>query len=143
MILGLGIAPGRDPGSTRAGDRTLTASVEVSGAWEGTTTLQCPATLASRVAAVMFGVQVGAARPDQVQDALGELANVVGGNVKALLPEPCRLSLPTVVEGVGYSTRVAGRAEVVARVSLSCAGEPVLVALLRRRSGVGNEAPRS
>ena len=31
-----------------------------------------------------------------IVDALGEVANVVGGNVKALVPEPGRLGLPVV-----------------------------------------------
>ncbi len=34
--------------------------------------------------------------PDHVQDALGELAYVVGGNVKAVLPGPSVLGLPEV-----------------------------------------------
>lgn len=34
--------------------------------------------------------------PDDLVDAFGELANVVGGNVKSLLAAPAVLSLPTV-----------------------------------------------
>ena len=34
--------------------------------------------------------------PDDLVDAFGELANVVGGNVKSLLAAPAALSLPTV-----------------------------------------------
>ena len=34
-----------------------------------------------------------------IADALGELANIIGGNVKSLLPEPCALSLPHVLVG--------------------------------------------
>jgi len=33
---------------------------------------------------------------DDVRDALGEIANVIGGNVKGLLPERSALSLPVV-----------------------------------------------
>ena len=33
---------------------------------------------------------------EDVSDALGELANMIGGNLKALLPERAELSLPTV-----------------------------------------------
>ena len=33
---------------------------------------------------------------EDVEDALGELANVVGGNVKAVLPGPSVLGLPEV-----------------------------------------------
>ena len=34
--------------------------------------------------------------PEDLVDAFGEVANVVGGNVKSLLPEQAMLSLPTV-----------------------------------------------
>jgi chemotaxis protein CheX len=33
--------------------------------------------------------------PEDVVDAIGELGNIVGGNVKSLLRHSCRLSLPT------------------------------------------------
>jgi hypothetical protein len=33
-----------------------------------------------------------------VRDVAGEVANMIGGNLKALLPEPCRLSLPKVTK---------------------------------------------
>jgi hypothetical protein len=33
---------------------------------------------------------------EEIADALGELANVVGGNVKAVLPGPSTLGLPEV-----------------------------------------------
>ncbi|GEM_PF-872500 len=33
--------------------------------------------------------------PDDLLDALGELGNIAGGNVKSLLRHSCRLSLPT------------------------------------------------
>ena len=42
---------------------------------------------------------------EDVQDALGEVANVVGGNLKALLPEGSTLSLPV----VGYERPTAAR----------------------------------
>jgi CheY-specific phosphatase CheX len=51
---------------------------------------------------------------DDVDDAMGELANVLGGNLKALLPEGSSLTLPSVAEG---STGPAGeRAESGGRV---------------------------
>lgn len=39
--------------------------------------------------------------PDDLLDAIGELGNIAGGNVKSLLRHSCRLSLPTaeIIEG--------------------------------------------
>ena len=42
---------------------------------------------------------------EDVADALGELANVVGGNVKAVLPGPSVLGLPEVGTAPNPATR--------------------------------------
>ena len=74
---------------------------------------------------------LGVIEAQQVQDAMGELTNMTGGNVKALLPEGCRLSLPTVVEGSAYTARVPG-SELVTSVGFKCQGSPVVVRLLKK-----------
>lgn len=48
--------------------------------------------LASMMAARMFLVSVPG--DEDVLDAMGELGNIVGGNVKSLIQHSCRLSLP-------------------------------------------------
>jgi CheY-specific phosphatase CheX len=45
----------------------------------------------------MFDLEEEAAAEEQMFDALKEIVNIVGGNLKASLPEPCTLSLPEVV----------------------------------------------
>ncbi|MDA8282857.1 MAG: chemotaxis protein CheX [Actinomycetota bacterium] len=72
--------------------------VEITGRWEGVVTIDCDADLAADVAAAMFGLEDGGAAPDEIRDALGELANMAGGNIKSLLPAPSQLGLPTVSE---------------------------------------------
>lgn len=48
------------------------------------------------------GAAPGPALDDEdIADALGELANVLGGNLKALLPEGSTLSLPSVAPSAG------------------------------------------
>lgn len=71
------------------------ALVYLRGAWEGAVSLTCEPPLATRLAAVMLAVDAAEVGPDAARDALGELANVLGGNVKNLLPAPCFISLPT------------------------------------------------
>ena len=70
---------------------------------------------------------------DDVRDALGELANMLGGNIKALLPAPSQISLPAVAIGSDYELSVVGTGE-VARVAFTCDGQPLLVTLLQRPS---------
>ena len=61
------------------------------------------------------------------QDAIGELTNMLGGNVKGLVAEPSRLSLPTVVEGDRFSVRVPQRTQPRTALAFECAGEPCVV----------------
>ncbi|QIK84282.1 chemotaxis protein CheX [Sanguibacter sp. HDW7] len=61
---------------------------------------------------------------EDVVDAFGEIANVVGGNVKALLPALATLSLPQVAEG-----QVAAEGVLVVRVPLVWRGRVVVVSL--------------
>lgn len=88
------------------------ALVGISGQWDGAVIVDCSAGVATDLAGIMFGLPPDQVAKDHVEDTLGELANMIGGNLKALLPPPSGLSLPTVVEGRDYRVRVPG-AEVV------------------------------
>ena len=43
-----------------------------------------------------------------VRDAVGEVANMLAGNLKALLPDGALLSVPSVVAGADYSFEIVG-----------------------------------
>jgi CheY-specific phosphatase CheX len=45
---------------------------------------------------------------DDVRDVLGELANVIGGNMKCGMSPAARLSMPTVIEGGDDDLRIFG-----------------------------------
>lgn len=78
----------------------VTASVSVTGAWRGHVLVSCSDAASRNVAAALLGIEFDDVAEEDVADALGELANIIGGNVKSLLPEPSALSLPHVhVEG--------------------------------------------
>ena len=55
-----------------------------------------------------------------MRDVLGELANMIGGNLKCVLAREVQLSMPSVVDGSDYSLRVCG-AEVRLRLAFQCA----------------------
>ena len=78
-----------------------TAAVSITGASRGTVLVELSAAAALGVARGMLGLAEGDS-PDhgELTDAVGELVNVVGGNVKSLLPGPSALSLPLVAGGV-------------------------------------------
>jgi chemotaxis protein CheX len=103
----------------------VTGCVHLSGAYTGSIMLECSGPAARDAAAALFSMQPADVTPEEVVDAIGELANMVGGNVKSMLPGPSALSLPAVVHG---PFAVPG-AEVVRAVQLSWRDEPLVVSL--------------
>ena len=61
---------------------------------------------------------------EDVEDAFGEIANVVGGSIKAALPGPSGLSLPQ----VGHAPLVRNPAD-VCRVEVLWRGEPLTISV--------------
>lgn len=118
----------------------VTSVVAIDGPWRGAVVLECPQRLARSLAA---GVLEGDGAPgdEEVGDLLGEVANIIAGNVKALLPGACRLSLPSVSFGPGDDAAWAGTA-VVARVAFTSEGAPVVVSLVERGTDDGGGAGR-
>ena len=107
---------------------TVTGCVHITGEWDGSVFLQVGAGHAQAAAEAMFGADPGSLSESEVSDALGELTNMVGGNIKSLVPAPSKLSLPSVSEGENYTVRVPG-AVLLSRVALLCGDAPVLVSV--------------
>jgi len=114
--------------SDPAGDLPVTAFVHVTGEWAGSVLVSCTERLATAAAAAMLNQPEGSLQPGDVSDALGEVANMIGGSIKALMPEPSILSLPVVTFGT-IETVVPG-AELLQRLERSCIGEPLTVTVL-------------
>ncbi len=93
-VLGLKARDERVRGALPSG--ALGASVQIRGGWSGELVLMCSQRLARRAAGIVFDVPPDGASGDDVSDALGELANMIGGSVKALLAEGASLSVPIV-----------------------------------------------
>jgi chemotaxis protein CheX len=130
VVLGLTVQPMSGAGGS--GERFLLGKVAVTGAWNGAVWLSCSPTLARRAAAIMFEVEPTQATEVQIRDALGELTNIAGGNLKALFPGPCSLSVPTVIERPEDDVP-EGR--LLARVAFDCQGEPLSVTCTEREVG--------
>jgi chemotaxis protein CheX len=110
-------------------DPRLTACVQIAGAWKGAVMFDASVSFSRQVAAIMFNVAEGDTTAADSQDALAELANMIGGNLKSLLPGPSFVSLPSVTEGNDYSLSVPGT-RLISRVQLDCQDELLEVALL-------------
>ena len=108
------------------------AAVTVTGEWHGMVSVELATDLAEQVARRMLAVpdDVLGTEDEDIADAVGELVNMIGGNVKSLMPGPSVLSLPLVAAG-----RVARPSDAVevCRLSASWAEAPLLVSVYARK----------
>lgn len=109
----------------------LCGSVRISGTWEGCVVMCVPFSLARECGAHMHGRVAAALTDDDVRDAWGELVNVVGGNLKALLPSPSQLALPE-VRDVSTWVSVEPGSISLNEVTFACLGDRVRLTLLKR-----------
>jgi CheY-specific phosphatase CheX len=88
----------------RKGHDVWAACVSINGAWRGTVVISCTADFARTSASHMFQVPLEETDDDAAREALAEVVNMVGGNIKSmystLTGQTCRLSLPLVAAGV-------------------------------------------
>jgi chemotaxis protein CheX len=79
--------------------KAITAAVSITGAWEGHVRVLVPPAAASDITAIMLAMDASEITESDVTDAMGELVNVVGGNIKNRGAQPARLGLPVVASG--------------------------------------------
>ena len=113
-----------------ATESPVSSSVHIVGGWNGAVSLSTTEHLASVIASTMFELPLGDLSTEDVDDAIGEMANMIGGNVKSLLPGPSQLSMPAVTRG-GAAPHFPG-AEIAERLDFDVAGEPFTVTVLQQ-----------
>jgi len=115
---------------------SATATVHISGATNVSVVLSGSAVIARRAAAAMFEMDEADLGDEEIADAFGEIANIVAGNIKSLLPEPSQLSLPAVSQGADLIVTIPG-ADLLEHVDLGCFGDLLSVALWSRDGADG------
>jgi hypothetical protein len=106
-------------------DDVLSSWVDVVGPWTGSVVLTTGRQTAADLTRALLGETTpGLLEHEDVADAIGEIANVVGGNVKAALPGPSALSLPD----VGEAPAVRNPAD-VCRVDVLWRGQPLTISV--------------
>lgn len=114
-------------------DDKVTGCVQISGAYMGSVTVECSTAAARDIAAALFGTPSEDVTDDEITDSVGEIANMIGGNVKSMLPAPSQLSLPAVAHGHHSWLAVPG-VELARDVHVGWRDRPVLVSLLQKRT---------
>lgn len=84
---------------------SVTGMVGLAGTYTGILSIHCPKPFALQITSNMLGMDVEEV-DDDVNDALGEIANMLGGYVKQVLSKgglDISLSIPTVISGEEYT----------------------------------------
>lgn len=115
---------------------SVTGMVGLAGTYTGILSIHCPKAFALRITSNMLGMDVADVGED-VNDALGEIANMLGGYVKQILSKgglDINLSIPTVISGEEYTVNSMSDDNCVI-IPFTNEGERFLVALKLRKEG--------
>ncbi len=112
------------------GEDRLTATIHLAGDWKGALALECGCKQACAFASRFLSMGPPEVVDDVVRDVLGELSNMIGGNLKCVLAGGLKLSMPSVVDGTDHSLRVC-RAGTRERLVFECVEGVFSVAVLR------------
>lgn len=115
---------------------SVTGMVGLAGTYTGILSIHCPQTFALRIASNMLGMDIDEMCED-VNDAVGEIANMLAGSVKQMLSKgglDINLSIPTVISGEEYTINAISDLDAVV-VPFTNEGERFLVGLTLRKEG--------
>lgn len=108
------ISPSSDPEKGyKVLENTITGVIGLAGMHKGVLAIHVPHQVAFAITGNFLGIELDEITED-VEDAIGELANMLGGNVKSILSEKGRdidLSLPSTVSGKEYGFHTIKGAE--------------------------------
>ncbi|MEO7125785.1 MAG: chemotaxis protein CheX [Nakamurella sp.] len=130
--------PGED--APPAHNQQMVASVSISGDWTGHLMIVTGKDCAELIASNMFQMEPDEISTAEVADAIGEIANMVGGSVKGMVGVAAALSLPQVV--LDASALVNLDARKVVSVSAQWNGHPVEISLWERSTVGRSETAR-
>lgn len=87
---------------------SITGMVGFVGSYSGLVSIHCPIELANEITASMLGVEKNDLDKEgaDLNDAIGELANILAGSIKQLLSKggmDIKLSIPTMISGEEYT----------------------------------------
>jgi chemotaxis protein CheX len=108
----------------------VTSMVGLAGSLCGLLTLRCSSHSAALMATKMLGADAASAK-GQMEDAVGEVCNMVAGNFKNKLSgiaDSCKLSVPTVITGSNYNLCTLAN-DCTMEVNVLFHGSPVVILL--------------
>lgn len=94
----LDIDAARGDASTFFEPNSVTSAISIRGGFDGEVRLTFSHDLALASAAAMFRVAQDQVTSEDIRDMATEVANMIGGNLKSVLPGPSSLSLPVIAD---------------------------------------------
>jgi len=116
----------RTPGKI---EDSIAACAQITGDWRLAVVLNCSIAAARQAATAMFSTPQADEKPEDIQDAMCELIDIIAGNIKGLLSGSCHLSLPNLVKGQDFKLMFP-RHLLFSEAHFTYRGEPVCVMLL-------------
>jgi chemotaxis protein CheX len=111
------------------GIECLAACVQITGAWTGAVRIDCSDRFAKRTAAAFLRLPANEVAREEILDSLGEVTNMIAGSIKPLLPRPCHISLPSIVDGADYQLNIR-KVQLLLISEFDCEGDQLKVSLL-------------
>ena len=108
----------------------VTSMVGFAGSLCGLLTLRCSSKSAALMTTKMLGTD-GVGAKSQMEDAVGEVCNMVAGNFKNKISgigDGCKLSVPTVITGSNYSLCTLAN-DYTMEINLLFHGSPIVISL--------------
>ena len=127
-MLGLCLEEDASPAASK-GHRRWSGCIALSGEWRGAVTVSCVDPMARIITGAMFGMEPEAASEAEIQDAIGEMANILGGQTKQVLGDKAILGLPVVIEGDNFEATVP-HSHCVVKLQFRCEDHQVLVSVV-------------
>jgi len=99
----------------RKGELQYSAVIGFSGGWKGFVTIKSDRILAARITSKMLFMDEASLNEEDIRDALGEIANMIGGKFKSLFAEAYndgkeafKMSIPSITAGHDFQTFATG-----------------------------------
>ncbi len=108
----------------------LSAIIRISGGWDSLVQVLTPRKTAIAIASNMFAMSKDELSEAEIRDAVGEIVNIVGGNLKGIVEGVSSLSLPCVGESDGCAPFDSSFSGV--SITNLCQGDPFTVRILDR-----------
>ena len=116
---------------------SITSMVGFAGTYSGVISIHCPVALAKTITSAMLGVTEEDLEDDgdDITDAIGEIANMLGGGIKMVFSKgglDVKLSVPTVISGEAYTVEILSDVDCVI-IPFSVGGHQLLVGLTLKK----------